>query len=113
MRTLFAWLLGAVVLLTAIGFGVTSVQAAPDHALVYVDIQNREYFAPPCVGQTSGLLVMTLGQVHDVDYEPNRDCVNAGAFQGNTRSLIAKLLESMGVLSSPASRWNSNGTWNW
>jgi hypothetical protein len=113
MRTVFALVLGIVIVLAVMGLGVTTISTAPDHALVYADIQSREYFAPPCVDHASELIVLTIGQVHDLDYRPNSDCVNAGAFQSNTRSLITVLLESVGVLSPPPSRWNSDGTWNW
>ena len=92
-------------------FGDT-IEPMPPHAKVVVDDATRTYFAPPYFSDTridrpSGARVVTAREARDRKYTPDSGCRNKGYFTQDTGSWIWR------QVSSPKSRWNSDGSWNW
>jgi|SRR3989344_3886441 len=113
--TLVGSILGVCAFLLFLGFGIEGSVFAPNNALVFVDVNQNMYLAPPCVPREKWLLYsrMTIEQVHKLNLNPEPKCRDEGAFTQEDRSLSGQLFEKLGLLSSPKSRWNPDGTWNW
>ncbi len=95
------------------------IKPAPGYAIVFVDIDQRAYLAPPCFHflekHDENFSRMTLREARELGFEADEKCQNEGAFfqEGRWAGLPMLLLERIGMLSPPTSRWNSDGTWNW
>ena len=119
--------LGAAVF--ALGFGIETTIAPPDHARVLVDVANGYYVSPPCIetyGRTlkdwervrNFLKEIRLGEVRATNrrrVEPIRPWRECGAhpFNQEGRSLSGYILETIGILPDLESRWTKDGSWRW
>ncbi len=99
-----------------IGFGVGVSKSPPKHAVVFVDSNEKTYFAPHCVktlDERATLMESTIGKVYKLKLNPDPKCQDAGAFLQEARSLSGQLLVKIGILKPLKSRWNIDGSWNW
>jgi hypothetical protein len=101
-------------------FFLETVYVTPDHANVYIDFENSGlYLSPRCAvskyGETmthEGLLMTTRGKARkNLEARPHPDCVEASGFT-QASSIGRWLLSECGIWPL-ASRWNSDGSWNW
>ena len=95
------------------GTGFFSFKPMPPHALVIPDAGSRTYVAPVCLEHTEELPTITAKQASSMNFKPDIDCINTGAFQQELRSLSGRFLEWLGLLEPLSDRWNSDGTWNY
>jgi hypothetical protein len=107
MSTLF------IIVLFALGYYIEIIPNMPHYALLYVDDNNRTYFALPCVKNLENLRLCTAADAYKLKYKPDPQCRDQGGFTQEGRSLIGYLLERIGLIDPLPSRWNSDGTWNW
>jgi hypothetical protein len=63
--------------------------------------------------QEAGLRLATVQDAYDMQYRPDPDCRERGAFVADGRSLTGTLLERLGILGPLPRRWNDDGSWNW
>jgi hypothetical protein len=95
-----------------IGFGIGSSSVAPDNASVFVDPATHSYFAPPCLAPDQlGLQASRLGVVQESKINPDPACRDAGWFVQYEGSLSELLLQKLGLISQPKSRWLPDGSW--
>ncbi len=111
IKGLQAAVMGIVVLL-CIGFGIGSSKTMPKNVIILLDHTNKQYLAPVCVLDPSSYSVATVHEAYDLDYHPNPECRDQGAFVQEERSLSGILFEKLGLLRPLQSRWNPDGTWN-
>jgi len=108
-----------------IGFGIRTTSTSPNHALLLVNEETKEYFAPPCLmhqGYDNVEAIYEFGRVNNLrvalnkevaePYQPNSECRDNSGFVQDGRSLSGMLLESIGLLPEKKSRWNPDGSWN-
>lgn len=109
-----------------IGFGLESISFCPENALLLVNTDTKEYFAPPCImaegydnvdkirmfAVLTNMKVLTSKELKRKSLKPNPDCRNKEGFTEKGRSLSGELLEKIGLLPKFKSRWNDDGTWN-
>ena len=99
-----------------IGFGVGVSKSPPKQAVVFVDSDEKTYFAPHCVktlDERATLIESTIGKVYKLKFNPDQKCQDTGAFLQEARSLSGQLLVKIGILKPLKSRWNIDGSWNW
>lgn len=108
-----------------LGFGIGTISTSPKHALLFVNEETKEYFAPPCLmqqgydnveaiyefGRRNNLRVATIKEIGR-QFEPNSECRDNDGFVQDGRSVSGMLLENIGLLPMKKSRWNPDGTWN-
>ena len=108
---------GAIAAITAgftliAAFGITTIETAPEYALVFVNPEAEQYIAPPCLDERRYDLgfdvVTTIGDARERGYAPESGCRAAAGFHARPRSIARDL-----VWPGP-SRWNQDGTmWTW
>ena len=83
--------------------------------MVLVDSGRKLYLAPPCVRveNWASFSEMTIGTARGLKFSPEPKCRDDGGFTAEGRSLTGMALEKLGVLGPRASRWNTDGSWNW
>lgn len=109
-------LLGAaagLALLLAMGAGISSARTMPPNAMLYLDEASRLYFAPPCISDPSRFKISMASEAYSLNYSPDPQCRDQGAFQSEDRSLLGQVLVKIGVLGELPRRWNADGSWNW
>jgi hypothetical protein len=113
------------VFLLIFGFGIGSSTHMPKHALLLVNDETKEYFAPPCLmefgyndvktiyqfGRQKNFRVVSAKEV-GMPYRPNSECRESNGYFQDGRSVSGMLLEKIGLLPKENSRWNPDGTWN-
>lgn len=104
------------------GIVVGTSTSMPDNAHLFVDLQTKTYWSPPCIHKDSkemwfvekGLFVpSTKASVRQEKLRPAPACRDEGGFYQEGRSLTGELLEWFGILPQQQPRWNADGTWNW
>ncbi len=111
-RMLLTAIIVAVVALLFLDLGFPPTLEAPPHAQVLIDETAGVYFAPSCeVGRL--LAAIPLAQARELGFKPDEACLSEDEFAQPGRSITGRLLEWIGILGEPESRWNSDGTWNW
>lgn len=114
------------IILLFIGFGIGTTSGCPDHTLLLVNRDTKEYYAPPCImtegydnvdkirmfAMLTNLTVLTDKELKGKGLKLNADCRDEGGFVEEGRSLSGGLLEKIGLLPKFKSRWNDDGTWN-
>jgi len=125
LKKIGKYILVTPIILFLIGFAIENVYTCPDHALLFVDEQTNEYFAPPCLMSEGfdnidkinqfaiehNLKVYTDKELDDKKIDPNHDCRERGGFVEDRRSLSGELLEEIGILPNFKTRWNADGSW--
>ena len=123
------WIKGRGILATIIligGFAIGTGKAAPDHVIVFGDLNTNFYYGPPCVMDSgfddstkliffafsNSLDYGSIGELEKKGFKPHLGCRHSGGFYQNGRSLSGILLENCGLLPKFKSRWNADGTWN-
>lgn len=97
--------------------GCETVRGTPEHALVYVDHNERIYIPPTYL--EDNLIdpyqyeLLTIGEARDIGYKPHADAQAQSYFMQWDRGLFGLLLQKIGVIKPLPSRWNEDGTWNW
>lgn len=97
----------------AAGFGIGSDRTTPANAIVYLDLDHRTYFAPPCVNGSMNFMPGTARDAYAQKFSPDPACRDSGAFLSEDRSLSGQFLETLGLLTPKPSRWNPDGSWRW
>lgn len=111
-RMLLTAIIVAVIALLFLDLGFPPTLEAPPHAQVLIDETAGVYFAPSCeVGRL--LATIPLAQARELGFKPDQACLSEEEFTQPGRSITGRLLEGIGILGEPESRWNSDGTWNW
>ena len=85
----------------------------PDHAIVWANSESAVYWAPPCLENPSHEGLLTLGSARKMGYLPDQKCLDMGAFSTPMSSRFKAFLAYLGLVPTPPSRWNDNGSWNW
>lgn len=126
LKNIGQYFIATLIILLWIGFGIDTVPTCPDNAMLFVNLQTKEYFAPPCLmedgfdniykinqfASDNNLRVYYHKEISGKELSPNPDCRDGSGFTDEGRSLSGYLLESIGLLPKLKSRWNSDGTWN-
>lgn len=108
--------------LLIMGLFIGTSVATPTNAVAYIDFDNSGlYLSPPCAMQkhnnemaSNALIRTTIGEARkQLDARPHPDCIEAGGFGQDGPNLTRLLLIKVGILPSPRSRWNPDGSWNW
>lgn len=102
-----------VILLSVVGFGISSSRTMPGNAIVLLDQESKTYTAPPCVQDPSTLTPATASDARKLGFSPDARCRDSGAFLADDRSLTGQMLVTIGLLDELPSRWNPDGTWRW
>lgn len=113
IKKALGFMLALILLAAFLGFGITSARTMPTYAQIFLDESSRTYIAPPMVKSDKGLRLSTVAEAYRLDYSPDLDSRDAGAFLQEDRSLTGHLLEWVGVLGPIPPRWNADGTWNY
>jgi hypothetical protein len=129
-----------VVLLAMIGLGIGTMQPMPDNAVVLLDPLEETYIAPPCLDiseeqeaefsrltadvstfedaigvfeDMTGLRYADAARAYRLEFRPDPDCRDQGAFTSDGRSLTGLVLQHLGILREKPRRWTDDGGWNW
>lgn len=106
-------------------FGLDMIKTSPDHSLVFVSHQDKEFISPPCfmrfgfddINQikefalVQNIVLQKRGDIKSKGYNPSADCRAKDGFTENTTAGIA-ILKSIGLYRAK-SRWNEDGSWNY
>lgn len=106
-------LLGIVLFIAMLGFGISTTKTMPDHAWILVDDAKRVYLSQPCASDGDRFRLLTVREAYELKYKPDDDCRNSSGFVSEGRSLTGMFLEKLGLLRPLPERWNEDGTWNW
>lgn len=95
-----------------LGFGIETNDTMPGYAVIFVDDASKTYIAPQCVNEWQNKPTKTLNiirrttadEARKLNYEPDYDCRETGAFAPDGRTLIGLILVKIGIL-SPISHW--------
>ena len=108
-------IIGAIIFLVIISFGVQVQAVAPDNVKIMLNHRYKTYSAPACLNpnlkyNTADYEVSTLGKARALKYEPDSICTEEEIFPA--RSLFSHyILEKLGIV-KPLKKWNDDGTWN-
>jgi len=114
---------GALILYAS--FGMDIIKTTPDHSLVFVNHQNKEFISPPCLMQSGyndrneienfafsqNIDLVKRGDIKNKGYKPFGLCRDRDGFTESTTA-GATFLKSIGLIKSN-SRWNDDGSWNY
>ena len=109
-------ILALFVIVAGIGLFIKEDHRMPPNALVYIHVPSETYVSPPCLGfsdQISRDYVPKALKLVASEVKPDADCRAAGGFTQEGSSWTEIVLQRMGILETPPSRWNEDGTWNW
>ena len=118
MRTKFLSMgkatIAVILVLLWLGTGIDTTVTMPDNAPVYLDDGARSYIALPCIeewerrtGESFAFVHLgTAKEAHQLHYQPDQDCRDAGAFMEDNRSLTGHLLVKLGILPPMQHWWN-------
>jgi len=96
------------------GFFIMPTRSMPDNAVVLLDDQSHTYVSPLCDQQEGKVYrAARAAEARQLNFEPDKKCLDAGGFSQENRSITANLLVRLGMLPPLPSRWNADGTWNW
>jgi hypothetical protein len=104
--------LATIATLFCIGFSIGSNSSMPDYARVYIDDDAKTYLALPCLAEwqsrksdTIALLRLgTAAESRKLNYQPDKNCRDTGAFFGEDSSLSKNFLIRLGIL-QPIREW--------
>ena len=112
-RFLFMGISSLFLLVVIAGLAVNVSRTMPGNTYVYVDDEDKEYYAPNCVQDVRKVRLITVREALSLGYIPEPQCAKSGAFLQKGRSLAGVLLEKMGILKELPPRWNKDGSWNY
>ncbi|MCF6149954.1 MAG: hypothetical protein E3K37_14975 [Candidatus Kuenenia sp.] len=112
-RFIFIGVSSLFLLLVVAGLAVNVSKTMPGNALVYVNDETKEYYAPNCVRDVQPLRLITIREALSLGYVPEKNCMKSGEFLQKGRSLAGLLLERVGILKEVPPRWNKDGSWNY
>jgi len=122
-KDIIAILVGLIIFVMAFGSFYTVKIKAPDHAIVYIDIQKKIYYPPPYVDYhnkqnpaqpiTGQLGAVTLQEARQMQFSPYPPEKEKEYFVQRYRSFSSLLLERVGLRKPLPVRWDPEGAWKW
>ena len=117
VKKLLAWALGLAFVLY-FGFGIEGgVTLMPGYSIVLLDDDSKTLIALPCYenGQYTAseklvfLRKSTWAEARALKYQPDKECMESGAFRHVARSVTGALLEKLHILPPNRPWWDRPG----